>query len=248
MFIGIGLGLQRPASAAWTPKALSPLAWYDPSDLSTLWQDTAGTVPVTASGQSVARIDDKSGNGYHLMQPTAGSRPSYQTSGGLHWLQGDGTADNMKATIPNYSGNAATLAAAVQGASNNFLGMIHATGLSGPPVRFTTHAPFSTSVYFDFANSAAGRLSTPQTFTSPHVVLMRGGAARIGRVDGTTVVSGGVAPTPASAYDTIILGDGVAPFAPLKTYGLVILQREITDAEMPPLETYLAAKSGVTLA
>lgn len=40
--------------------------WYDPSDLSTLFQDTAGTVPVTASGQSVGLIRDKSGNGLHL--------------------------------------------------------------------------------------------------------------------------------------------------------------------------------------
>jgi len=35
-------------------------AWYDPSDLSTLFQDTAGTTPVTAAGQAVALMLDKS--------------------------------------------------------------------------------------------------------------------------------------------------------------------------------------------
>jgi hypothetical protein len=34
--------------------------WYDPSDLTTLFQDTAGTTPVTATGQTVGLMLDKS--------------------------------------------------------------------------------------------------------------------------------------------------------------------------------------------
>lgn len=34
--------------------------WFDPSDFSTLFQDVAGTIPVTATGQAVALIRDKS--------------------------------------------------------------------------------------------------------------------------------------------------------------------------------------------
>jgi len=49
--------------------------WYDPSDFSTMFQDTAGTVPVTAVGQAVARINDKSGRGNHATQETLASRP-----------------------------------------------------------------------------------------------------------------------------------------------------------------------------
>lgn len=84
-------------SSVWLPSALSPTptAWYDPSDLSTLWKDTAGTTPVTADGDAVARIDDKSGNGRHLTQSTAGSRPLYKTSGGISWLQFDGVDDYL---------------------------------------------------------------------------------------------------------------------------------------------------------
>jgi hypothetical protein len=51
--------------------------WYDPSDLNTLFQDSAGTTPVTAAGQPVGRILDKSGRGNHATQTTAGSRPIY---------------------------------------------------------------------------------------------------------------------------------------------------------------------------
>ena len=35
-------------------------AWYDPSDLTTMFQDRAGTTPVTADGQTVGLILDKS--------------------------------------------------------------------------------------------------------------------------------------------------------------------------------------------
>lgn len=36
--------------------------WYDPSDLSTLWQDSAGTIPVGNDGDPVALVQDKSGS------------------------------------------------------------------------------------------------------------------------------------------------------------------------------------------
>lgn len=72
---------QRSFASAFNPISLfsasEPGAWYDPSDLSTMFQDTAGTVAVTAPGQPVARINDKSGRGNHATQGTAGSRPLY---------------------------------------------------------------------------------------------------------------------------------------------------------------------------
>lgn len=56
-------------SAAFTPASLfandETGIWLDPSDTSTLFQDTAGTTPVTALGQTVALALDKSqGAGY----------------------------------------------------------------------------------------------------------------------------------------------------------------------------------------
>lgn len=238
-----GRGVQ---ASSWTPADLSPgaLAWYDPSDLASLFQDTAGTVPVTASGQSVARMNDKSGNGYHLLQATAGNQPSLQQAGGLSWLAGDGTADYMTATIPNYSGSTATVAAAVLGTTNNFLGMI-VSGSTGN--RFSLHAPFSTLAYFDCANTTTGRLSYTQAFAVAKVVANRGGTARVGRINGVSVVTGGAAPTPASPYNTIILGNATGGFAPARTYGFVVLQREVTDAELRLIEQWLAGKAGIVV-
>jgi hypothetical protein len=71
-----------------------PGVWLDPSDLTTMFQDTAGTIPVTAPGQSVARINDKSGRGNNATQATAASRPTYQVDGnGRGYLSFDGVDD-----------------------------------------------------------------------------------------------------------------------------------------------------------
>ncbi len=74
--------------------ASEPGFWFDPSDLSTLFQDTAGTTPVTAAGQSVARINDKSGRGNHATQATAAQRPQYQVYS-KPVLNGDFVDDNI---------------------------------------------------------------------------------------------------------------------------------------------------------
>jgi len=50
-------------------------AWFDPADMSTLFQDAAGTTPVTALEQPVGLMLDKSGRGNHVSQAVAASRP-----------------------------------------------------------------------------------------------------------------------------------------------------------------------------
>lgn len=81
--VGLSISLQRPNS--WSPTSLFSAGakgfWYDPTDLSTLFQDVAGTTPVTAAGQSVALMRDKSGRGNHLNQTVSGNRPVYQIDG-----------------------------------------------------------------------------------------------------------------------------------------------------------------------
>lgn len=63
--------------------------WLDPSDFSTMFQDIAGTTPVTAAGQLVGRILDKSGKGNHFVAPDTASRPTLQVDGGgKHYISG----------------------------------------------------------------------------------------------------------------------------------------------------------------
>lgn len=60
-----------------------------------LWQQSDGTVPVTANGDSVGRGEEFSGNDNDLTQPTSADRPLYQTDGTLHWLLPDGAGDYL---------------------------------------------------------------------------------------------------------------------------------------------------------
>lgn len=81
----------------WTPASLfqngEAGAWYDPSDLTTLFQDAAGTTPVTADGDPVGLMMDKSGNGQSVAQTASTRRPTYRTDGTKHWLEFDGDND-----------------------------------------------------------------------------------------------------------------------------------------------------------
>lgn len=111
--LALGSGLYRDVSGLWggasglvsgfggfTPASLfvsgEQGVWYDPSDFSSMFQDSAGTVPVTAVGQSVGRISDKSGRGNHATQANASQCPILQQDGsGLYYLLFDGTDDGM---------------------------------------------------------------------------------------------------------------------------------------------------------
>lgn len=81
--------------APFTPLSLpNTIYWHDFSDFSTMWQDSAKTTPVTATGQPVGYVVDKTGNGHDLHQPTAGNRPILRIVGGLYKLEYDGATSN----------------------------------------------------------------------------------------------------------------------------------------------------------
>lgn len=69
----------KPADSGFHPRQIYVPgvqgAVYRPRDLSTLFQDSAGTTPVTAIEQPVGRMLDISGNGNHAFQTTPGKRP-----------------------------------------------------------------------------------------------------------------------------------------------------------------------------
>lgn len=69
---------------------------FDPSDMSTMFQDAAGTVPVTAVEQPVGKIIDKSGNGNHATQSVTAYRPVLkQDANGSYYLNSDNVDDYL---------------------------------------------------------------------------------------------------------------------------------------------------------
>lgn len=91
--IGGGSGGGAPSTPA-TILGSDLLVWYDRTNLSSMFQDSAGTTPVTAGGQPVGRMLDLSGNGRHAIQPTAASRCLLSTDGGKNRIIYDGVDDS----------------------------------------------------------------------------------------------------------------------------------------------------------
>ena len=81
--------------------------WYDPSDLTTMFQDEAGTVPVTAHGQTVRKLLDKSGNDQHLI-----GNATFQEVAGVRTLFFDGSTNYFTGTADlGSSGNCSMIMA-----------------------------------------------------------------------------------------------------------------------------------------
>jgi hypothetical protein len=76
--------------------------WLDPSDFSTMFQDTAGNIPVTAEGQQVGLILDKSGNEHHAT--FVGTKPLLlKDEVGLYYLDWDGISTGMETDLIDFS-------------------------------------------------------------------------------------------------------------------------------------------------
>ena len=75
------LGNTQVFGGSFTPLSLfsggAQGIWLDPSDLTTMFSDRAGTTPVTAPGTVVGKRLDKSGRGNHAVAPTDAARPVY---------------------------------------------------------------------------------------------------------------------------------------------------------------------------
>jgi hypothetical protein len=98
------LNRRRRGSVAFSPVSLfaasEPGVWYDPSDLTTMFQDTAGTTPVTTPGQTVALALDKS-KGLVLGSELVTNGDF--SGGSTGWITTSWVISGGKATISNVS-------------------------------------------------------------------------------------------------------------------------------------------------
>lgn len=237
--------------------------WVDPATTGARWQDAAGTTAITAAGQPVGRLTNLSGAGPHLIQATAGSRPTYGTEGGRSYVSGDGVADGLysSAAIDLTSTNKITLIMGVKKRAGNGTFMMAELGSA-----FTGGGAFGLYIVPDgpqgyFNGGASGATNTPSPViasATPDLAVVTlqvdlsntpGWAVKLQRnndVITDTVTAGNR--NFISAVLNVLCRDNASLFAPVDLYSFMLLGGAFpSDANLLMLQRYTAAKTGITL-
>lgn len=215
--------------------------WYDPSDKSTLFQDVAGTVPVTKDGDPIGLMKDKSGNGYHATQTVSTARPTYRTDGTLHWLDFDGVDDDLVASFTSQSASKISQCVGIQvdaGALSSFL-----TGFT--PATIYTYVRRPDRGYYD----GAGRGVTMPTTGNKVVAcwLLDGGTSTGRQYENGVLLASDVYNSTATFTKMYIGSGGTSAKSNPKIYGLIMTLDILPSTSLLITQNYLAKKSGVTL-
>jgi len=230
-----------------------PMCWYTPDDPATLFQDVAGTIPVTAVGQSVALMKDISGRNNHVSQSAAGSRPIFtQAPNGKYCLQPDGVDDSMFSASINlsaYSQMVACMGAMRTDLTTAIVVEFSPASTSSNGSFAITSANTGTSVFRSRGTSAV-TVNVPWAANVPKIIT---GQADIS-ADMTKIVGDGWQ-TATSSND-----QGSPPYgtwalnlfrrnnasSPFKGYffGLIVLAGLSSDADVSTITAYMNSKTG----
>jgi len=232
--------------------------WLDPSDFSTMFQDSAGTTPVTADGQPVGKILDKSGRGNHASQATANSRPLYKTDGTYHWLQFDGVDDSLSTAAINFNGTdklsiffgASTSSSANQGiisigtSGAGSLNAIYATD-TPPGIRGALTGDSSFSQIVVAGNAAGTKQTVSQLYDlSGATVTDDIKIRKNGSLPTQTVAAPGPAGGGTMQNTSIILGNFVGLMLAGNIYSMIVRGALSTADEIAATETWVNGKTG----
>ena len=239
-------------------------AWFDPEDMSTMFQDAAGTIPVTAVGQPVGKILDKSGNNYHASQPITASRPTLVQINGMYGLRFDGIDDYLNLPYMGlYAGGACSIVAALDSVNQT-------TNAALISERSTTDADpkyFPSRQLANGGNMNSYIVSDEGTVRLDTIGSAFGGAklAAIRSVvdsgsniklfkDGAVVADDNYTRTGTLTLNNTTIGASVSTttsnYANMRLYGLIITKSALSDTDRRRCEQFLASRLstlGVTL-
>ena len=259
-----GLGVNRLGATNTTGFVPSTLfasgeegAWYDPSDLSTMFQNSDGT-GAPAIDSPVGYIADKSGNGNHAIQATSSKRPTLKQSGSLYYLEFEGAQGLATSAIDFTGTDEMTVSAGITKDTLDTAVIAELSGnVTGNLGSFRLAAISTASGLYRFQSRGDGtaQASNASPFGTGTSVLtgigdISGPECTI-RVDGTQEATN-TTTQGAGNYGnkTLNIGarsNGTTLFLDGRIYSLIIRGATCTATELTLLEDYIAAKTGVTL-
>jgi hypothetical protein len=183
-----GSNYQIKGTGAFTMTTFNPSAslftggvkgvWFDAGDITTLFQDRAGTIPVTAVGDPVGKWLDKSGNGNHATASSDAARPTYQID-----TEGNPNVTFIKSPVKQ-----------LVTPSINFTGSAQMTVCVGLHVTDTGSAGVAVELGADVNSINGSFLIGAPGATTDHSLYLRGTSTIIARVnnvvDGDDIITG----------------------------------------------------------
>jgi len=254
------LGVTKTSEAfEWEPTNLfansEQGAWYDPSDLTTLFQNSNGTTAV-AVGDPVGYIADKSGNTNHAIQATSDRRPVLREAGGLYYLEFDGANSCLATSAIDFSGGdqmSLSTGARKEGSSNQMIAELSDNIANNAG----TFRLFGNSTLWRYSSKGSSLVSgTASPYNAPVTSILTGTSdisadqltIRVDGVDKESVTTN----QGTGNYGNYVLNmgarnNGAAQPLTGDIYGLIVRNVVSNAADIAFTEAYLAAKSGITL-
>lgn len=249
-------------SVAYSPATLFASgeqgAWYDPSDMSTMFQDAAGTTPVTAPDQQVGLIRDKSGRANHASQPTGASRPILRQSGALWFLEFDGVNDFLVTPSIDFTAQSEmSVFAGIAKISDAAIGTLIelSTSIAANNFAFAIQAP-SAAASATYRAQFKGTLLSEclaSGYAAPNAHVLSAicsiGFNQFLRVSGTLISGNNLQGTGNFGNYPIYMGMRAGTTLPFKGYmaSMIIRGKYSSAQSITDTEKYVATKSGVTL-
>ena len=255
-----------PWSAANLVGAGDTGGYLDPSNLATLFQDSAATTGVTGDSQPVGTFRGTTSGGtaiHDATQGTSTAKPTYRTDGTKHWLQFDG-GDWLDFGVGRFGraglhadvSEAWTVAIACDTGNGTYLARCGTGAQSTRTFQFISYPGANQPCLTLRGMNSAGN---PQPIDSggnsglaPQVLIARwdGSACTIRSRDYVSTLAVGSAAE--ETTQRIILGarnNGSTSFLPnnSKVYQLFLVDRAISDTEMAYLAYHFGQKVGLTL-
>jgi hypothetical protein len=255
----------RFSSGGSSPPPFTPLtlfsggqygAWYDFTDMSTLFQDAARTIPVTAAGQTVAGVTDKSGRGLHLSADAGTLLVQLDANGHLYL---DFTGSQVLKTAITPTGTALAQAMSwnqlSKPGSTNFWSYLCNPTVDGLAGQYVSSSGGLVGGQYNDAGATLLDVIVndpipgggAMTYANPHVMTTRCNAGKwsLDSVTGTYGVGGTVTLSATTQYNLgclTVSGNNRVGFSTGRVYGAIFRTSEWTDAEDLNLRTWMAAR------
>ncbi len=245
----LGLGFSRSSALDAVVALVSTNGGAMYSAAESTFQDRSATPSTDAgNGDPVGTMLDLSGNGHEVIAPSDGARPTRTDSGGLSYLDFDGSTDELRQQATLSLGTGSFICAGIQKKvdTDDVTRVIGSASVG--QMRVTSAGSFDCTV--GNATVGNGRINHTIGNTADAQVLSWGRSSDENnaylREDGTEVRTRNHLVT--SHNQAWALGSNVgSQFTSYRLYALVFLNKYPTSGEIADVEAWVAERTGVTL-